>query len=64
MAESFSNKVARAVGIVTSSAAGAIGITTNKITGISTGGVSLGDLVDNQNYIAGCLLYTSPSPRD
>jgi hypothetical protein len=53
MAESFSNKVARAVGIVTSSAAGAIGITTNKITGISTGGVSLGDLVDNQNYIAG-----------
>jgi hypothetical protein len=53
MAESFSNKVARAVGIVTSSAAGAIGITTNKITGISTDGVSLGDLVDNQNYIAG-----------
>ena len=53
MAESFSNKVARAVGIVNSSAAGAIGITTNKITGISTSGVTLGDLVDNQNYIAG-----------
>ena len=53
MAESFSNKVARAVGIVNSSAAGAIGITTNKITGISTSGVTLGDLVDNQNYLAG-----------
>jgi hypothetical protein len=53
MAESFSNKVARAVGTVNSSAAGAIGITTNKITGISTSGVAVGDLVDNQNYIAG-----------
>ena len=42
-----------AVGIVNSSAAGAIGITTNLITGISTSGVTLGDLVDNQNYIAG-----------
>lgn len=58
MAESFSNKVARAVGIVTSSPAGAIGITTNKITGISTDGVSLGDLVDNQNYIAGTSVET------
>ena len=53
MAESFSNKLARAVGTVNSSAAGAIGITTNKITGISTSGVAVGDLVDNQNYIAG-----------
>ena len=53
MAEVFSNKLARAVGVVNSSAAGAIGITTNKITGISTSGVTVGDLVDNQNYIAG-----------
>jgi len=53
MAEAFSNKLARAVGVVNSSAAGAIGITTNKITGISTSGVTVGDLVDNQNYIAG-----------
>ena len=53
MAEAFSNKLARAVGTVNSSAAGSIGITTNKITGISTSGVAVGDLVDNQNYIAG-----------
>ena len=53
MAEAFSNKLARAVGVVNSSAAGAIGITTNLITGISTSGVTVGDLVDNQNYIAG-----------
>jgi len=53
MAESFSNKVGRAIGIVTSSTGGSIGITTNLITGISTGGVSVGDLVDTGNYIAG-----------
>ena len=53
MAEAFSNKVARAVGVVTTSTGGSIGITTNKITGISTGGVSIDDLVDTGNYIAG-----------
>ena len=53
MAESFSNRVGRAIGIVTSSTGGSIGITTNLITGISTGGVSVGDLVDTGNYIAG-----------
>ena len=53
MAESFSNKLARAVGVVNSSTGGAIGITTNLITGISTSGLTTGDLVDNQNYIAG-----------
>ena len=53
MAESFSNKVARAVGVVNTATGGAIGITTNKITGISTTGVSLDDLIDNGNYIAG-----------
>ena len=53
MAESFSNKLTRAAGIVTSSTGGSIGITTNLITGISTGGVSVGDLVVNQHYIAG-----------
>ena len=53
MAESFSNKVARAVGVVTTSTGASIGITTNLITGISTAGVSVDDLVDTGNYIAG-----------
>ena len=53
MAESFSNKVARAVGVVTTSTGGSVGITTTLITGISTAGVSVDDLVDNGNYIAG-----------
>ena len=53
MAESFSNKVGRAVGVVTSSTGASVGITTNLITGISTAGVGVGDLVDTGNYIAG-----------
>ena len=53
MAESFSNKVARAVGVVTTSTGASVGITTNLITGISTAGVSVDDLVDTGNYIAG-----------
>jgi hypothetical protein len=53
MAESFSNSLVRAAGIVTTSSAGSIGVTTNLITGISTSGVSVGDLVDNGNFIAG-----------
>ena len=53
MAESFSNKLTRAAGIVTSSTGGSIGITTNLITGISTADVSVGDLVVNQHFIAG-----------
>ena len=53
MAEAFSNKVARAAGIVTSMTGGAIGITTNLITGISTTSVAVNDLVDNGNFILG-----------
>ena len=53
MAESFVNSVTRAAGIVTTSTAGAIGITTNLITGISTVSVTVGDLIQNTNYIAG-----------
>ena len=53
MAESFSNKLGRAIGIVTTSTGGSIGVTTNLITGISTVGVSVDDLVDTGNYIAG-----------
>ena len=53
MAEAFSNKLARAVGVVTTSSAGSIGVTTNLITGISTTNVSVGDIVDNSQFIAG-----------
>ena len=53
MAEAFSNKLARAAGIVTSTPGGAIGITTNLITGISTVHVAVNDLVDTGNFILG-----------
>ena len=53
MAEAFSNKLARAVGVVTTSSSGSVGVTTNLITGISTTNVTVGDLVDNQQFIAG-----------
>ena len=53
MAESFLNSVTRAVGVVTSSSAGAVGVQTNLITGISTTNVTVGDIVDNSNYLAG-----------
>ena len=53
MAEAFSNQNTRAVGVVTTSSAGSIGVTTNLITGISTTNVSVGDIVDNGQFIAG-----------
>ena len=53
MAEAFSNKLTRAAGIVTTSTGGAIGINTTIITGISTVGVAVSDLVVNTNFIAG-----------
>ena len=53
MAEAFSNKLARAVGVVSTSSAGTIGPLSNLITGVSTTGLTAGDLVDNVHYIAG-----------
>ena len=53
MAEAFINSTTRAVGVVTSSSAGAVGVQTNLITGITTTNVTVGDIVDNSNYIAG-----------
>ncbi len=55
MAESFSNAIARATGIVSTTSSGAVGVTTNKITGLGldTGLVAIGDLVINQHYRAG-----------
>jgi len=53
MAEAFSNKLVRAAGIVTTSSAGSIGALGTTITGISTAGVAVNDLVDNTHFIAG-----------
>ena len=53
MAESFVNSLSRAVGVVSTNSSGAVGVTTNIITGISTVGVSSGYLVENTNYIYG-----------
>lgn len=50
MAESFNNALTRSVGIETSNTNGTVGVTTNLITGISTAGVSVGDLVVNQHF--------------
>ena len=58
MAESFSNSLTRAAGSVNSASGGAVGVTTNLITGISTSGVSVGDLIDNANFIAGTKVAT------
>ena len=56
MAESFSNSVKRAVGIVsTVSSSATVGISTNRITGftLNTGVVAVGDLVVNQHFRSG-----------
>ena len=53
MAESFVNAQSRACGVVTTNSEGAIGVTTNIITGISTVGIASGYLVENSNYIYG-----------
>ena len=53
MAESFSNKITRTTGIVSTSTDGACGVTTTWITGISTVGVGISHIVDNQHFGAG-----------
>tara|TARA_R100000008_G_scaffold68942_1_gene46249 strand:- start:3 stop:542 length:540 start_codon:yes stop_codon:yes gene_type:complete len=53
MAEAFSNKLVRAIGIVTTITGGSIGVTSTRITGISTAGIGVSDIVVNQNFIAG-----------
>jgi hypothetical protein len=53
MAEAFSNSLSRAVGVITTTASASIGIYANHLSGISTVGISTGDIVDNTNYIAG-----------
>ena len=53
MAESFTNSLSRAVGVVTTSSAGSVGITTNIITGISTVGIDSGYIVESSQFIYG-----------
>lgn len=53
MAEVFVNALAKSAGIVATASGGAIGITSTIITGISTTGVGVGYLVDNQHFRGG-----------
>ena len=53
MAEAFSNSLTRAVGIVSTSSSGSILEYSTHISGISTVNVSVGNIVDNSNYLAG-----------
>ena len=58
MAEVFTNSLSRAAGIVTTNSSGSVGVTTNLITGISTVGLAVGYLVDNQNFLKGTKVTT------
>ena len=53
MAEAFSNKITRAIGIVSETSSGSIGIQTNLVTGISTVDVHVHDVVDSSFFIYG-----------
>ena len=53
MAEAFSNQITRAIGIVSETSSGSIGIKTNLVTGISTVDVHVNDVVDNAQFIYG-----------
>ena len=53
MAEVFVNSLTKSAGIVTTSSAGSIAAESTTITGISTAGVAVGYLVDNQHFRGG-----------
>jgi len=53
MAEVFSNSITRAVGIMTSWSGSTIGAAGTSITVTANTGISVSDLVDNSNFIAG-----------
>ena len=53
MAELFVNALAKSAGIVTTSSNGTVAANATVITGISTVGVSVGYLVDNQHFRGG-----------
>ena len=53
MAESFSNKLTRAAGLVVTKTGASIAANTNAITVTDNTGIYIGQLVDNQHFIAG-----------
>ena len=53
MAESFTNSLVGSAGIVTTSATGAIGAKAQTITGISTDGIAVGNMVITQFFNSG-----------
>lgn len=53
MAESFNNSLTAAAGIITSSTSGSIGANVQIISGISTAGVQIGDMVNTQHFRGG-----------
>ena len=59
MAEAFSNRVARAAGIVTSYSGSTIGAGSTTITVTSITGIGVSFLVDNQNFIAGTKVHST-----
>ena len=59
MAESFTNKIVRAAGIVSTTDAGAaIGAGASAITSIQTSDLKVGDLVVNQNFRSGAKIHS------
>lgn len=59
MAESFTNKIVRAAGIVSTTSAGAaIGAGASAITSIQTADLNVGDLVVNQNFRSGAKIHS------
>lgn len=53
MAESFTNSLTRSAGIVTTTTSGSIGAGVTIITGISTDGIAVGDMVDTTHFRGG-----------
>ena len=58
MAEAFSNRVARAAGIVTSYSGSTIGAGSTAITVTANTGIGVSFLVDNANFIAGTKVHS------
>ena len=58
MAESFNNKLTSSAGIVTTSSVASIGAGATVITGISTAGISVGNMVDTTHFRGATKVYS------
>ena len=58
MAESFANKAQRRIGVTSSVLTASIGVSTNRITNISTFNVAPGSLVDTAYFVGGTRVLT------